>query len=68
MFSKGMTRIDLTMLATTILEAPGWARVGITAPSPYMRYDAAMELALAIAATVESKLEIPNDNQSALEL
>jgi hypothetical protein len=68
MFSKGMTRIDPTMLATTILEAPGWARVGITAPSPYMRYDAAMELALAIAATVEDKLELPSGNQSALDL
>lgn len=68
MFSKGMTRIDPTMLATTILEAPGWARVGITAPSSYMRYDAAMELALAIAATVEGKLESPSGNQRALEL
>lgn len=56
------------MLATTILEAPGWARVGITAPSPYMRYDAAMELALAIAATVEDKLESLGDKQSTLDL
>lgn len=68
MFSRGMSRIDPTMLATTILEAPGWARVGITAPSPYMRYDAAMELALAIAATVEDKLESLGDKQSTLDL
>lgn len=63
-----MTRIEPKVLATAILEAPGWARVGITAPSPYLRYDAAMELALAIAATVEDKLESPSGNQSALEL
>lgn len=28
-----MERIDLDIMADAILEAPGWARVGITAPS-----------------------------------
>ncbi len=44
-----MERIDLDIMANAILEAPGWARVGITAPSPTLREDAARELAGAIA-------------------
>jgi hypothetical protein len=44
-----MERIDLNIMANAILEAPGWVRVGITAPSPTLREDAARELAGAIA-------------------
>lgn len=43
-----MSRIDQATLATTILSAPGWARVGITAPSERLLDDAAHELARAI--------------------
>lgn len=48
-----MTRIDTASVAHAILEAPGWARVGITAPSSWLREDAALELARAIAERVE---------------
>ena len=43
-----MIRIDEQSIARAILEAPGWARVGITAPSPWLREDAAAELARAV--------------------
>jgi hypothetical protein len=43
-----MSRIDTTTIATTILAAPGWARVGITAPNERLRDDAAEELARTI--------------------
>jgi len=44
-----MTRIDQATIATTILTlAPGWARVGITAPNERLREDAAHELARTI--------------------
>ena len=36
-------------IACAILDAPGWARVGITAPSSCLREDAALELARVIA-------------------
>jgi hypothetical protein len=44
-----MERIDPSQLKTVIMEAPGWARVGITAPSEQLRDRAAQELALSIA-------------------
>jgi hypothetical protein len=46
-----MDRIDINAMAEAILNAPGWARVGITAPSPSLHLDAAIELAKAIAQT-----------------
>lgn len=49
-----MTRIDQELIAIAILSAPGWARVGITAPKPCLREDAALALARAIAETVET--------------
>lgn len=49
-----MERIDLDIMADAILEAPGWARVGITAPSPALRKDAARELAGVIAERLQS--------------
>jgi hypothetical protein len=48
-----------TMLATeaaissVILTAPGWVRVGITAPSERIREEAAQELARAILASTK---------------
>jgi hypothetical protein len=49
-----MERIDLDIMADAILESPGWARVGITAPSPSLREDAARELAGAIAERLQA--------------
>lgn len=43
-----MTRFDETTLAEALLTAPGWARVGLSAPTPMMREDAAGELARVI--------------------
>ncbi|WP_225008043.1 DUF6771 family protein [Novosphingobium percolationis] len=44
-------RIDTDTIAQAILSAPGWARVGITAPDEHLRHDAARELACAILGT-----------------
>ena len=43
-----MERVALHILAQTILAAPAWARVGITAPSERLRQEAALELARTI--------------------
>ena len=43
-----MERLDPHTIAEAILAAPAWARIGITAPSPVMREDAAAELARSI--------------------
>lgn len=48
-FIARMERIDQTRIAEALLTAPGWARVGISAPTPWMREDAAAELARVIA-------------------
>jgi len=61
-----MERIDLDILADAILEAPGWARVGITARSPSLREDAARELAGAIAERLQAAP--PNAEQLGLKL
>jgi hypothetical protein len=37
-----------SIIAQAILAAPGWARVGITAPAERLREDAARELARAV--------------------
>jgi hypothetical protein len=43
-----MERVAPDQLAETILSAPAWARVGITAPDERMREEAALELARSI--------------------
>jgi len=43
-----MERIDLPQIAHAILSAPGWARVGISAPNERLREEAALELARAL--------------------
>ncbi|MDT0508578.1 DUF6771 family protein [Novosphingobium sp. MMS21-SN21R] len=40
-----MTRIEERQIAEALLAAPGWARVGISDPTRWMREDAARELA-----------------------
>ena len=49
-----MPRIDDTLIVRAILSAPGWARVGISDPTPWMREDAAAELARAIRMQAET--------------
>lgn len=63
-----MIRFDTNLLADAILEAPGWARVGITAPSSSMREDAARELAQAIIDRVATPVSEGETNQAALPL
>lgn len=43
-----MERIDEAALADVVLTTPGWVRVGLTAPSSWMRQEAARELVRAI--------------------
>lgn len=40
-----MQRIDENCLTRALLLAPGWARVGLSAPTDWMREEAALELA-----------------------
>ena len=59
-----MTRIDLEKMACAILAAPGWARVGITAPARHIRDDAARELARSISeALMQSQKAIGTGDQ-----
>jgi hypothetical protein len=51
MFYSSMTEENHVALA--ILGAPGWARLGITAPAAHLREDAAHELARVILAELD---------------
>jgi len=63
-----MRRVDEERVAETILSAPGWARVGITAPAPHLRIDAAHELARAILDCIEDSRDSPAFDQPGLAL
>jgi hypothetical protein len=63
-----MKRIDTSAVAHAILDAPGWARVGITTPSSCLREDAALELARVIADAVDAPARVPSPEQSTLPL
>jgi len=63
-----MERIDTSAVAHAILDAPGWARVGITAPSSCLREDAAFELARVIADAVDAPVSARSPEQSTLPL
>ncbi len=63
-----MERIDTSAVAHAILDAPGWARVGITAPSSCLREDAALELARVIADAVDAPANSSPFEQSTLPL
>ena len=43
-----MEHIDESTMAQALLSAPGWARVGLAAPTEWMREQAAVELARSI--------------------
>lgn len=54
-----MSRIEENHVALAILGAPGWARLGITAPAAHLREDAAHELARVILAELDGT--VPED-------
>lgn len=62
-----MERADPAAIATAILEAPGWCRVGITAPGEHLRQQAAKELALSIASALKGH-PVPDRDQLPLPL
>ena len=64
----GMDRIDTARVAETLLAAPGWARVGITAPTSHIRVDAAYELARAIVESARAGAEPASPDQLGLSL
>jgi hypothetical protein len=63
-----MEQTDLSRVAETILAAPGWARVGITAPVSHLRAAAAHELARAILEDIGQAPEDRADDQLGLSL
>lgn len=63
-----MDRIDTARIAETILAAPGWARVGITAPTSNIRVEAAFELARAIIESERAGSDPANPDQLGLSL
>lgn len=56
-----MDRIEPSTLAGALLAAPGWARVGLSAPTMRMREDAAGELARVILSEIEQVPSTPAD-------
>ncbi len=58
-----MEHTYLCPVAETILAAPGWARVGITAPVSHLRGAAAHELARAVLEHVKQCFEVSADDQ-----
>lgn len=56
------------MVAAAILSAPGWVRIGITAPDPKMRVQAAEKLAAHLAEYAGEPLPKQDRNQLPLPL
>jgi hypothetical protein len=63
-----MDKIDPTRVAETLLSAPGWARVGLTASVGHLRIAAAHELARAILEDVGQDTDGPAGDQLGLLL
>lgn len=61
-----MDKIDEHRVATAILTAPGWARVGISAPKESTREAAAQELALTITKMFGERSSVSDPNQLVL--
>lgn len=59
-------RIEPEIIVRAILSAPGWARIGITAPVERLRVDAAHEIARSILTEPDNNQ--PDDNQLTLSL
>jgi len=63
-----MDDIDENRVAKAILAAPGWARVGISAPKESTREAAAQELALTITKMFDDRHSAIDPNQMVLAL
>lgn len=63
-----MDEIDENRVAKAILAAPGWARVGISAPKESTREAAAQELALTITKMFGDRPAAIDPNQLVLAL
>lgn len=63
-----MTQPDSLWLAQSLLHAPAWARVGLTAPNERLREQAAIELAQSIIVAIERQPTIHDIRQMALPL
>lgn len=61
------TSHPIATIADALLSAPGWARVGLTAPTEHMREAAAIELARAVVEGGEETQHVSVD-QLKLEL
>ena len=59
---------DSSSLAQTLLHAPGWARIGLTAPNQRLREQAAAELAESIIDALARPQAILDDRQMPLPL
>ncbi|WP_319801039.1 DUF6771 family protein [Sphingobium sp. B7D2B] len=53
-------------LAHALLSAPGWARVGLTAPRDTLRLAAAKELALHVQTLIDGEDSLPDPRQTSL--
>lgn len=62
-----MRRVEENV-ADAILAAPGWVRLGITAPAHHLRLDAAQELAKIIIDGMDGQIDPAPANQAALPL
>ncbi len=63
-----MTQADSLWLAQSLLNAPGWARVALTAPNERLREQAAVELAQTIIVALERQPPIYDRRQMTLPL
>lgn len=63
-----MERIDKEAIAAALLEAAGWARVGLTAPVEHLRVQSARELAQTVLDRIEGRDLQPDPAQLALAL
>ncbi|WP_370175272.1 DUF6771 family protein [Sphingobium abikonense] len=63
-----MIQPDSLWLAQSLLNAPGWARVALTAPNERLRAQAAVELAQTIIVALERQPPIYDGRQMALPL
>lgn len=63
-----MERLDPTQIAEALLTSAGWARVGLTAPSEWLREQAAKELAVTIVEHLIGEQPSPDINQLALPI
>jgi hypothetical protein len=59
---------DSSSLAQTLLHAPGWARMGLTAPNERLREQAAAELAETIIDALVRPQSVPDARQMPLPL